>query len=415
MIPFLYFILPITFHLRAAGALFFGGDSGLWKDTVNTIIPRLWYGLDFHPIIERLTKIFILSVLLISCIYVFFKILKQKRELSIQQCFLTSLLLLFFTIILSTIAQHYLLGTLFLIERAVLFLFVLFLLILIFLMDNFSVEKKSLQFTIHTFSIGILLHFLFAINFNYVFEWKEDCETKEMLSDLEKITPLPKEGSNITINVSLPFESSINYYRVLNRMSWLNPATRSSEINYLSDFLFLRPDELEHANIDSLEIIKTYHITKNVLAKPKYPFTKTKVLCDSIIIGGKTHSTLYLEPNTVYGPGYSTKLSDSLIQKIGLISCNIQIQPLNTFSGNIYLITSYENKDGCYSWSRIRLNDFVHDNKSNTSCCITSLLNKNAIKGDELKLYIWNPNKQAALLTKMSVMFYQLSLSERLF
>ncbi len=396
---FLWFVLPISFELRGVGALFFGGEKGLWKDTVGTIVPRLWYGLDFSYWLQRIAKAVFLLILLSGTIYVGLK--WAKKRITKQNLFLSSLLLLFFSIILATVVQHYLLGTLYLIERAVLFLFVLLMLIFVFFVNELYFERKTFQSIMYVFATIVFVHFLFAFNLKYVYEWKEDCETKEMLADLEKMKTQPAEKFNISIGIPLVLESSINYYRGVNNLSWLNQAMRSTQINYLNDYFFLRPVDFELANKDSLEVIKIYPITKNILAKPKYPINKKTVIIDSILILNTSEASFRSGEIVEYSSGHHYILNDSLPKKNSILSCSLDFKTAEKLVGNVYLIMSYENKEGMYLWINMRINDFSFVPNKTATAYFTTSVPQEAKVGDELKIYVWNPDKQPLCINKM--------------
>jgi hypothetical protein len=43
---FLYFVIPYSFELKNARALFMGGDNGFWQDSVDSIVPRIMYSFE---------------------------------------------------------------------------------------------------------------------------------------------------------------------------------------------------------------------------------------------------------------------------------------------------------------------------------------------------------------------------------
>ncbi len=397
----LWFILPYSFNLRAAGALFMGGENGLWKDTLGTIVPRLWYGLDFSYWLQRLTKFIFLLIIASSIIFVGLK--HYKKNVSPQNMFLSSLLTVFLLIIIATVVQHYLLGTLFLIERAVLFLYVLLMLVFVFLINQLYKEKQFFRYLIHTFSTLVFVHFFFSFNLKYVYEWKEDCETNEMLLDLEKIKIIPSEKFNVTIGVPLPMESSINYYRNVNNLNWLNQARRSKTLNYLDDYFFLRPQDLTKTNIDSLEIIKIYPTTKNILAKPKYPFKEHKIVFDSIITLSSNTDLFNQTSEMEYSPGFNIFINENYPKQNSLLSFKLDFKCLNKLSANVYIIVSFENKDGMYLWLNGRVNDFFKNPNVLSYATYTSIIPTEIKNGDQLKMYIWNPNKQDFFIEKMEL------------
>ncbi len=398
LLLFLAFILPISFDLRAVGALFMGGEIGLWTDTLGTIVPRLWYELDFNYWLQRATKLFFFLIFFSAAAFVFYQ--ARKKQTTKRTEFLLSLLLILFLIILSTVVQHYLLQTLYLIERTVLFLFVLLMLIFVFFMNEFSDGAPRRQNILHVFALLFSLHLLFSMNLKYVHEWKEDCETKDMLSDLIKLRTEPEEKFNLTLGLPLSLESSINYYREVSQLTWLNETSRDKNINYLNDYFFLRPMDTINRDMDSLEIIKTYPLTRNILAKPKYPRTAKVVLVDSL------HEISRGEPFKVdsaveFSPGYNFIIKESFPVKKSILSCQIQFQPLEEFSANVYYVVACFNAKGMYEWKNLRLNDFCLDKNGAATANFTTFIPEEMKSGDELKIYLWNPDKQQFLLSKM--------------
>ena len=396
---FLWFILPISFGLRGAGALFMGGENGLWKDTIGTIVPRLWYNLDFNYWLQRLTKAFFFIILLAAMGYVGFK--HAKGQTTRTNLFLGTLVMTLLLIVLSTVVQHYLLDTLYLIERTVLFLYVLLMLIFVFLMNELSAVKKIFQTIAPVFAFLFLIHFLFAFNLKHVYEWKDDCETKEMLEDVKKLKQNPQDKFNISIGIPLALESSINYYRGVDHLTWLNEAQRSVNVNYLNDYVFLRPTEIAKTNMDSLEVIKTYPVTQNVLAKPKYPFTKGIVFFDSLL--ALTNTPFKIDTGLEYSPGYSIVVTEQLPTKNSILSCHIEFQQPERFTENVYYILSCQNASGMYVWRNLRLNDFCLDKNEATMANFTTFIPEETKVGDEIKIYLWNPGKQQLSISKMQL------------
>lgn len=394
MIIFLCLTLPLSLELRNAGALFMGGETGLWKDTLGTIVPRLLY-VDVNYWMIRLTKGFFLIITASALILVGWKHYKKQRNN--ENLFLGSLLLLLILILISTVVQHRLLGTLYLIERAVLFLFVIFNLILVFFVYELQKRDSTLKHLLSLFAIIVLMHFLYSFNLKYVYEWKDECETKQMIRDLEKTKYTQKGRFNITLGVPLALESGINYYRTSNGLYWLNQTMRTKEINYLNDYLYLRPQDI--SKYDSIEIIQEYPVTKNILARPKYPFTHSKVLLDTIL-----SNIFNIEPATEYSPGIEIELDSTFIQKNNILSCKVSTSVKQPFSGNVFFIISLENKNGNYFWINERINDFyTSKNDLKKEAFFTAIVPKEIKDKDKLKVYIWNPNKQSFLLESMQV------------
>ena len=104
-----------------------------------------------------------------------------------------------------------------------------------------------------------------------------------------------------------------------------------------------------------------------------------------------------------YSPGYKHIFTDSLPYKNSILSCKIEFQAPKIFTGNVYLITSYQNNEGLYLWVNTRLNDFFFDINKASTAYFTSIIPAEVKAGDELSIYIWNPNKQEMQLKKIQL------------
>lgn len=399
LIVFLAFILPISFDLRAVGALFMGGDQGLWKDTLGTIVPRLLYDFGDSFLLQRITKGFILLIIFSASAFLIFKI--RKREFSKSMLFFSSLLLIFLLILLSTVVQHHLLGTLYLIERTVLFLFVLLMLILVFFLNEFSFGTERRGWILHGIAGVFVVLFLCSMNLKYVYEWKDDCETKDMLKDLVLLREERNEKFNISIGIPLTLESSINYYRSASELTWLNESMRDKRINFKHDYFFLRPVDTIGVDMDSLKVLKRYPITGNLLAQPNYPPGRWLVIQDNVHGISNGNPTFKVDETMEFSPGYSFIINDWSPIQNSLLTCQIEFEPTERFTANVYFVLSCIDKTGMYQWKNLRLNDFCYDKKGSTIANFTTFIPEEMKTGDELKVYLWNPDKQQFLIHKM--------------
>ncbi len=266
----LWLVVPITLKLKEAGALFFGGNKSFWQDTVSTVINRSFYDLGYSDWFQRCTKGLMLLVLFTASLFVIVQLIK-KQALG-NKLFFGSLLFLIGTSAVSTLIQHYFLGIPYLMDRTALFLLVLFNISFVFFIKELSGKSDKIVVITYLLSIVVLIHFIFSFNLNYVLEWKSNADTKEMLNDLEKIKQLPKEKNNVSIAIPMEFEPGINFYREVKSLTWLNTIYLSQTKTIYPDYFYLTPDALLTINKDSIEILKTYPLTKNALAKPKYKF-----------------------------------------------------------------------------------------------------------------------------------------------
>jgi hypothetical protein len=400
MLILLLFVIPITMQLKDVGALFFGGEEGFWKSTVNTIIDRSFYELGYNYLFQRLTKWFIIIVLISATVLVVFRFLKKKME-SIA-LFLMSLLLLIGLCSLSTVIQRFVFGTPYLLDRTALFLMVLFSLIFVFFIGVLAKEKKSFMWISCISAIPVLIHLFWAFNLTYVLEWKPDADTKEMLEDLDKIKKIPKGKETISIGMPLIFEASTNYYRERNNLFWINTASRFDSRIKMNDYFFLTPKELLRFDKDSFQIIKRYPVTGNVMAKATFtPKEIHESIRKEISFEDLENEYFVLDSTKEYGPGFSIIVSDSLIKEKGVLAFDADVFAPDTENDNLVMVFSFQNKKGeTYKWKKAYVKDFIRNDTDWFRASFTCQIPEAIQPGDEVKAFIWNPEKQIIFIQK---------------
>lgn len=404
----LWFLIPEALKLKEAKALFYGGNRGFWDDTICTITERCFYGLPYPHIFEVAAKGFLLLTITFSIVFVVFKIVKSKalnmgKSRSRSLLFLGSLLFLIFFCSLSTIIQHKFLGTLLLIDRTAMFFVVLFNLLLVFLINELTKQNKKAVFLTLTVSMFVVFHFIWAFNLHYVFEWKSNADVKEMLADLKKVVEIPKEKMNVDICIPLSFDQSINYYRAVDNLYWINTVERNATANFLFDYLYLEPKEFTSINTDSMIVYNTYPITRNIFGKPKDLPNLTKVRYSQEHDFTKTASGVYtIDEKIEYAQGFSYIINDSITpDRIAQVVFKAQVLAPDIKQCDLGIIISLENKNGAYKWKRAYIQDHIQKANEWVEVSYTSLIPEEALAGDELKCYIWNPKKNKLLVKKM--------------
>ena len=136
------FLVPITLKLKEAGALFYGGTKGFCTDTFCTITDRCFYELGYNYWFQRATKGFVILVVLATGLFLIRKSI--KKQMDTNRLFLFSLLFILCVCSLSTIVQHYVFGTLYLMDRTALFLVVFLACYLCFLFRKLQKKKNRL-------------------------------------------------------------------------------------------------------------------------------------------------------------------------------------------------------------------------------------------------------------------------------
>lgn len=269
-IIFLAAIIPTLFDLRRRGEFYVGGKEGFWNSTVRSLIDSSFYFKDYNNIVKDLICLIVAITAVSSIIiilYQFFRI-KEFKPSSII------LLVMIFSII-SPIAQHVLLNTLYPIERTGLYYIPLFILLLIFTCSEaIQIMRESVKIIIFLFLFffcGVaIFHFVGTANFKYTYTWAYDANTKAMmLEDLHKAYHENYKGERISIKINSLFGPAINYYRITRDMQWLEPITKRNQLltrEFDFYYCFIN-EELSIAQNRSISILKYYPDTDTILSK----------------------------------------------------------------------------------------------------------------------------------------------------
>ncbi len=397
----LLFVMPIAFKLKDAGALFFGANANFWKSTIVTIVDKCFYELDYSNWFHRAAKGFVIILIAAATMYACFRFL--KRQVSPGLLFLTSLLLLIILCAVSTIVQHYLLGTLYLTDRTALFLLVLFNLLFVFFINELSKGKYMFAGIAYVSSLGVLIHFVMAFNLHYVIEWKFDSDTKAMLNDLEDIKTIPEEKGTVNIGMPFLFEQTSNYYKASTiDLKWLNASTN---LNMLNDYFYLDPETYSEINPDSLRIIKTYPLTKNILAEPKYkPFGHKITYQTTMHFDTLPEKKFSFTSAVEFGPSITYKINDSAGQdKKAMVIFETLVAAPDINKSNVSIVITFQNEKGCYFWKSVNSRHFIQKTGEWAPIRFSCVAPSETQSGDELKVYIWNSNKQMLDVSEMSI------------
>ncbi len=395
------FVLPIVFELRAVGALYFGADNGFWEDTCKTIICRWLY--EVYP-----DWVFNLIATFIGCTFAATIILAiirfVKKQFTINNSFLVSILMISLFCAVSTIAQHFLFGTLFLIDRTALFFTVLFPIIFSFFIRELATKKKQAIFISYAALAGIIFHSVHVLNLRYVSEWKPDADTKEMLSDLDKLKVVTPEKGNISINIPLLYEAGINFYRHQNHLDWLNIALRSKKRNLSDEYYYLSPRELADLNPDSIEILKTYPTTGSVLAVPRNGWKNPRIcLQQELRFENQPGQRYFIDSKAEYSNNITYIVTDSMAaHKHNVVVLEAWVMATAEQKNDVKLVISLENAQGvCSSWSGVSMLDYIDNSGEWKKAILSVALPEDVKTGDKLLMYFWNPDKQEIYVKEM--------------
>jgi hypothetical protein len=260
------------------------GQNGFWVDTVLTFVHGSFYGVNYHYDLVR-TFIF-LTLLMIAAAAVFFYIEYRKQGFDLTRSTGVILLLILILPALSTIFQHLLMGSEYLIYRTTLFFHPLLALTLIYLIW-LTLQNPKLKVAGYVISLiltaAMLFHVSKSLNLKKTHEWDYDAQTKTMISNLEQAyiaDALTNRSTPNRINLGINwiFEPTINYYRISRNLKWLNEVTRTGvEGDY--DFYYVFPEDTSAINMK--KELKKYQVTFDgrhtetfLIANPKRYATK---------------------------------------------------------------------------------------------------------------------------------------------
>lgn len=187
-------------------AFYFGGKQGFFSDTIGSLTRYSLYASQAFSEAQLVASL-LLSLLGLVVLGAVFS--NSLRHLTFSRAVLFSLLLL--VPVLSTIAQHFLLGNLYLIERTALFFYPLFVFCLIFWMAEIegSTFLKMAHGLVFISVVAFGINFLRAANFYKTITWEFDAHNREILETLQH--KAHQQGDTLSISGTKLFMHSMLY------------------------------------------------------------------------------------------------------------------------------------------------------------------------------------------------------------
>jgi hypothetical protein len=258
-----FYALPAIQRLRSRNGLTYGGRSGLWSDTVESLL-GCWlyarpYGAALRPVIRVLT-------LLVLAVAVLVAILPSRAPASRSAIpsvrALTAILLGGGA---TTVLQHFLFGTPFLLNRTASWMLLLLLLLLVLEVEvglgsgsrSWRTASKTCSWTAAALSV---LHAGLCANTRFAILQYPDADTKAMLRDLEALHASGAGRGRLRLGRSWELAPVIEFYRVTRALNWLNPIADGPGS---WDAAFLSPKDL--GSRGRLIVWRRYPTTGNTL------------------------------------------------------------------------------------------------------------------------------------------------------
>ena len=244
--------------------LLMGGESGFWADTVGSLCHNLAYGMRYQHIWEIILKALVITIPLLATLRVSTILKKESRNST--DTILVFLYLLNAGLVSATLIQHYILGSVFPMDRMAISFVLAFLLLVVITLVSHCQENNRLAslFRISLYSITCLfaLHMLMCSNLSYSLEWKYDANTKEIAKDIEHL-----EGE-VQLGVHPLYVHGLNFYRQTKHLTKF-PDIHSDGYRLKGDYNYFVIASVDRHKIEAegLTILKEYSPGGAILAK----------------------------------------------------------------------------------------------------------------------------------------------------
>jgi hypothetical protein len=270
--------LPVAFVLRAfqrAHSLFYGGTTSFWHDTIVGVFQRSLYektyGVMLGPLVGvpfGLSSLLAgLAVLLVAfAVPVSIRCIRRRRQP--KDLYLPALVFLLCSCALATLVQHHILKVPYLTGRTALYLLLLGTLLAVVLADTVTRKGGVVRYGLPLAAVFLVIHFLNCLNLAYALEWKVEADVKHMIADVAAAKDVtPSTGRPTVLGINLEFEAPINFYRLVDGLTWLNVADRRMKSHPLSDYYLYTEGDWQAVNSDAFTVLKTYPLTGTLMLR----------------------------------------------------------------------------------------------------------------------------------------------------
>ena len=265
---FLAVILAKVFKLQRRGRLHFGGHVGFISDTVHSLVRGSLYSISYAHATDQAISALLIGVfvgLLLLGLY----LCCWRQEVPLFGLFLLILALAAALPLL----QHYLLHTLFPMERAALYYLPLYAVVLL---SAFHVLTGLLS---HRWTKMVVLvlpaviatalswHFYRSFNTQTCYTWGYDAHNDVILEIINRDRERHFPGRTVSLSNSWAMEPSLNFYRITRHYTWLAPVTREPISSDDTDYIYAFASDVEELRRDRHIRLAFYPDTQTVLLR----------------------------------------------------------------------------------------------------------------------------------------------------
>jgi len=267
LVVFVLVLAPLPRVIRqTSGIRYFGGRTGLWEDTVGSLVQAGLYG-NGGPTEAALISLILGMASAWAAILVAIRVRRDGWTAAFDEPGPLALTLAAFWAAQSAALAH-LARIPYLRERAALPFFPLLALVLAWLLAE-AASRAGRIARAGTVAAGCLVaasaaaHTARSANLTHTLDWRYDADTRAMLADLAALRKPRKEP--LVLGITWYLEPTINFYRETRRLDWLAGATREGLRPGADAYFAVPEDETMLRGVGEI-VVRRYPITGNLLA-----------------------------------------------------------------------------------------------------------------------------------------------------
>ncbi len=247
-------------------SLDFGGKTGFVHDTFRSLIVQSYFGIS--PFWTSVLVKFICTVILAVFLYSVYKTFTEesKELVRIRPVIIVNWLTVLIAVFINL--AHFIIGIDFPIQRFALFLYPLIVLNISSL-DFLKINKLNNIFTGLMIMLTLLTVYNFSskLNMRYYRDWEYDADTKVAMKAIVKdYHQQPDRKIPVSLGVSWYFEPTMNYYRQLWHLDWLNAVDREAPVPD-DEYIYVFKSDYQPTDAKKEHVIFTSDLADALLVK----------------------------------------------------------------------------------------------------------------------------------------------------
>jgi hypothetical protein len=248
-----------------------GGVTGFWNDTVGSLVAAVLYGQPYANEATVHAGAWLVAGLLAGAFAVAAHGTLWETPRDPLAPAIATMLATLVLVALGVTVQFHALGTLFPIGRGAMHLVPPFL-ILVALTWEYAGRRgpgfAPLRAALAVVIAAGTLHGVLVINTTHTHAWRYDAGTKTAMRTIDRLHAERSPGRPARLATDWRFTPAANFYRVVDRMTWLEPVDRSGP-DRPSDYYYLLPEDLHLVAARDLRVVAVMPHSNAIVAVPR--------------------------------------------------------------------------------------------------------------------------------------------------